>query len=54
MKPALVLLTMITSCFAHAGYDVTQQTAALGENQKVTLDHSTTFSLGGMQLKWGS
>jgi thiol peroxidase len=44
---------MITSCFAHAGYDVTQQTAALGENQKVTLDHSTTFSLGGHAVKVG-
>lgn len=53
MKRALVLLAMITSGVTFAGYDVTQQTAALGDNQNVTLEHSTIFTLGGHAVKVG-
>ncbi|WP_171381609.1 redoxin family protein [Vibrio europaeus] len=53
MKRALVLLAMIMSGAAYAGYDVTQQSAELGEDQNVTLEHSTTFTLGGHAVKVG-
>ena len=44
MKRALTLLTMITSAWAYAGFEVTDQSAGLGETQSVTLNtaqHST-------------
>ena len=53
MKRALTLLTMITSAWAYAGFEVTDQSAGLGETQSVTLEYSTTFNLGGQTLEKG-
>nr|WP_252724350.1 redoxin family protein [Vibrio hepatarius] len=44
---------MITSTWAHAGFEVTKQSAGLGEDQSVTLEYSTTFNLGGKTLNEG-
>ena len=53
MKRALTLLTMITSAWAYAGFEVTDQSAGLGKTQSVTLEYSTTFNLGGQTLEKG-
>jgi thiol peroxidase len=53
MKHLFVLLAMITSGIAYGGYQVTQQTGQLGKNHNVTLENSTTFSLGGHPVKVG-
>ena len=53
MKRTLVLLTMVTSTWVQAGFEVTDKSAGLGEDQSVTLEYSTTFNLGGKTLKEG-
>ncbi|AXN34817.1 peroxiredoxin [Vibrio coralliilyticus] len=53
MKRTLALLAMITTGWAHAGFDVTQASAGLGTTHSVTLEHNTSFSLGGHAVKVG-
>ncbi|MCG7499860.1 peroxiredoxin [Vibrio sp. Of7-15] len=57
MKRAIILLGVISgliaSSWVNAGFEVTEQSAGLGAEQSVTLEHKTTFNLGGNAVKEG-
>ncbi|WP_341659990.1 peroxiredoxin [Vibrio sp.] len=53
MKPIVLFLLMINTSLAHAQYEVTHESAGLGDSQKVTLERTTTLHLEGEMLKSG-
>lgn len=50
---SVILVSLLVSSWANAAFDVTMQSAELGENQSVTLENSTIFHLSGHSLKEG-